>query len=112
MPKNNIHNLPKSFSSLRSLSNLRLSDNAINSENDFIVLGEMNNLSLLWLDANKITQLPPGIAHLKVKELYLDNNFINHLPEEIEECSELRVLYLGSLPREFGGLLEPEYYGT
>lgn len=96
LANNNIQNLPGSFGKLISLTNLRLSNNAINSSSNFVLLGKMKNLSILWLDANKIIELPSTISHLKVKELYLDNNFICQLPEEIAACSELCVMYLGN----------------
>ncbi len=96
LSNNDIQKLPGSFSKLISITNLRLSNNAIRSSGDFIHLGEMKNLSILWLDANGITALPSSISHLNVKELYLDNNFISQLPEEIAACSELCVMYLGN----------------
>lgn len=96
LSQNDIEELPKSLGKLTSLTNLKLSGNTIHSAENFVVLGEMPNLTMLWLDGNNIKILPATIGQLKVVKLYMDNNDISQLPTEITDCSKLCVMHLGN----------------
>eukprot|EP00191_Tetraselmis_sp_GSL018_P016000 CAMPEP_0177579576 /NCGR_PEP_ID=MMETSP0419_2-20121207/1039_1 /TAXON_ID=582737 /ORGANISM="Tetraselmis sp., Strain GSL018" /LENGTH=129 /DNA_ID=CAMNT_0019068263 /DNA_START=500 /DNA_END=890 /DNA_ORIENTATION=+ len=59
----------------------------------------MKSLQRLWLDRNRLAQLPREMANLdQLQELYLEDNCLASLPEELEGCKSLRKLFINGNP--------------
>ena len=58
-------------------------------------IGQLTNLSHLFLNSNQLTSLPPEIGQLtKLTHLYLRNNQLTSLPPEIGQLKNLTKLHL------------------
>ncbi|WP_375472488.1 COR domain-containing protein, partial [uncultured Nostoc sp.] len=75
-----------------------------------VEIGQLSNLSTLYLYSNQLKTLPVEIGQLSnLKELYLSANQLKALPVEIGQLSNLKKLYLSSnqltrLPAEISQL--------
>jgi internalin A len=79
-----------------------------------VEIGQLNNLSKLYLNANQLKSLPAEIGQLyNLDELDVHSNPLTSLPAEIGQLNNLRKLYLNSnqltsLPAEIGQLYKLE----
>ncbi|MEO7841588.1 MAG: leucine-rich repeat domain-containing protein [Anaerolineales bacterium] len=97
-----------------SIYGLRLSvlpDIVINlTELEFLNLGEnllttlpslekLKKLKILWLDTNKLGELPDSIGHINnLEELWLFGNQLNDIPPSLAQLENLKVLDLDNNP--------------
>ena len=92
---NELSALPSNLGKLR-LRDIRLSHNQLGSSEDYLILGQNDNLFSVWFDNNQITTIPPEIQALKnVGYLYYDHNCLRELPEEMSEMPRIGGLWLG-----------------
>ncbi|XP_021915656.1 leucine-rich repeat-containing protein 40-like isoform X2 [Zootermopsis nevadensis] len=100
---NKLAEIPPDIVSLRVLCKLDLSDNQINL---LPPLGDLRKLEVLFLQHNRLVNLPDVTGCLALKELHLAGNTIKEIDVEVfEGLSRLRVLNLRdntltSLPEE------------
>ena len=100
--------LPAKIGQLSNLTHLYLFDNSLRSLPPEI--GKLSNLTNLHLNYNSLNSLPSEIGRLsQLKNLYLTHNSLYSLPSEIGQLSNLTHLYLNynfldSLPPEIGKL--------
>lgn len=93
---NQLTRLPPNLSKLTKLQDLKLSNNTISNSTSYKVLGQLPNLRSLWIDQNQLTYLPNEIGLLStVNYLYLDNNLLTTLPKSIQLLPNLATLWLG-----------------
>ena len=93
---NQLNELPQELSLLKTLKDLRLSGNHISSPQAYITLAKLPQLFSLWLNNNALTDLPNEIGLLpRVGYLYLDNNSLTELPNGIVYMRRLSSLWLG-----------------
>ena len=58
-------------------------------------LGEIDNLTKLWLESNRFSSFPSTITKMKnLTELHLQDNQITSIPDEIGKCTNLKLLAL------------------
>lgn len=114
MYDNNINgDLPSEIGNLANLTYLWLQYNGITSIPDTI--GNLTKLEWLYLDNNKISVIPDSIGNLiYVNQLYLNSNFIETIPSTIWDMSWLRNLVLTdnqitSIPDSIGNLSLMQY---
>ncbi|MEM1293459.1 MAG: hypothetical protein AAGH67_18510 [Cyanobacteria bacterium P01_H01_bin.162] len=73
-------------------------------------LGQLANLTELYLDQNQLTQVPKELGHLtKLAVLYLDQNQLTQVPKELGQLANLTRLSLGhnqlkQVPKELSQL--------
>ena len=61
-------------------------------------IGQLSNLTRLYLDNNQITEIPESIGQLSnLTRLHLRNNQITEIPEPIGQLSNLTQLHLSFL---------------
>ena len=92
---NHFTSLPPEIGQLTNLTELFLHHNQL----DMIPtrLCTLSNLKLLWLNNNKITSVPFEIVQLKsLKRLHLDNNLISVFPDHLCQLTGLEILYLNN----------------
>ena len=100
--------LPREIGQLSNLTELFLSDNQLTELPKEI--GQLSNLTKLYLMYNQLTELPKEIGQLSnLTKLYLQINQLTELPKEIGQLSNLTSLDLSynqltELPREIGQL--------
>lgn len=74
---------------------LNLSDKSISRLSDIEGLFEMEDLEILNLSHNDLSEIPQNIGNLKhIKEINLSDNNLRNLPDTIMELSELNTLNL------------------
>ncbi|QTA85597.1 COR domain-containing protein [Desulfonema magnum] len=85
--------LPGEIGQLRNLSRLYLSYNQLKELPEEIA--QLRNLSRLYLNSNQLCKLPGGIGQLRnLTRLYLSYNQLKELPGEIGQIRNLSRLYL------------------
>lgn len=92
---NHFTSLPPEIGELTNLTELFLHHNHL----DMIPtrLCTLKNLRLLWLNNNKIASVPYEIVQLKsLKRLHLDNNLISVFPDHLCQLTDLEILYLNN----------------
>jgi len=103
-----LKSLPAEIGQLTNLTELYISDNQFSKLP--VEIWQLKNLTVLWLSSNKLSSLPAEIGQLKkLKVLYLSKNKLSSLPAEIGQLEKLTGLYLddnqlSSLPAEIGQL--------
>ncbi len=103
---NQLREVPKEIISMKSLVELRLSNNYLESIPGQI--GEMEHLRVLHLTNNKLSTLPSTIVQLKnLAELAAEDNKITELPDKITLLFRMRILRLSrnlieKLPAKIG----------
>lgn len=111
--QNQIERIDEAINSLTNLSTLIASNNLLSSSplpKDFGSY-HANNLKVLSLGGNQITNIPSQIYDLRaLKSLYLGSNLISELSKDVKRLENLRILYLGgncltSIPTEVGNLV-------
>jgi len=114
-----LQEVPLEIGNLTNLRKLRLSmnnltDNGLKWEG----LVSLKFLTILVLNCNRLTHVPPGIGLLTcLKQLNLSHNNIVHLPEEIGQLRQLEILWMNNnrlrtLPSTVGdccSLLEADF---
>jgi Leucine-rich repeat (LRR) protein len=104
LSQNNLKNLPVEINQIKRLQDLKLSNNQLKLPDLFLTLSNIPMLRSLWLDNNKISQIPPEITFLdQIVYLYIDENGFTVLPKEMSNMNKLMVLHaagnnLGELP--------------
>ena len=89
---NKITYLPVWITSLTVLKVLYLTNNQIS---DISLLAKMPSLELIYMNRNKVSELPEDIGNLKqLRRLYLGHNQLEYLPDSFYELTELRMLIL------------------
>jgi protein phosphatase 1 regulatory subunit 7 len=87
-----IKNTFKSENNLINLEYLFLTNNSISV---IKYVYNLKNLKVLELGFNKLTKISPFISNLdKLTHLYLHNNMIKILPNEILNLSTLKIFYI------------------
>ena len=92
---NHFTSLPPEIGQLTNLTELFLHHNQL----DMIPtrLCTLSNLKLLWLNNNKISSIPYEIVQLKsLARLHLDNNLISIFPDHLCQLTSLEILYLNN----------------
>ena len=92
---NQFTSLPPEIGQLTNLTELFLHHNQL----DMIPtrLCTLTNLKLLWLNNNKIASVPYEIVQLKsLTRLHLDNNLISSFPDHLCQLTSLEILYLNN----------------
>ncbi len=108
LSEKNITKLPPEIGQLTNLTRLYLHSNQLTSLPPEI--GQLTNLTTLSLSINQLTSLPPEIGQLtNLTGLHLNSNQLTSLPPEIGQLTNLTTLYLhsnqlASLPPEIGQL--------
>ncbi|MBO1256456.1 leucine-rich repeat domain-containing protein [Alteromonas sp. 5E99-2] len=93
---NGLDDLPDSLGGLKTLQDLRLSHNHIAQGDAYKVIAKLPRLFSLWLDNNQLTQVPDEIGLIKtVAYLYLDNNYLTKLPKSVKFMHWLSAIWLG-----------------
>ena len=109
LKRNNITKLPQNISTLSSLRDLNLSYNQLHDAPSYSYLGKLPKLYSLWIDHNKLTELPETIGSLdQVRFLYIDNNKLSTLPNELSTMRKVWVIHAGY--NEFAEL--PEVFAS
>jgi len=104
---NEIASLPKSLGNLVNLKKLKGGNNKIISIPSYI--GDFSKLEELSLNDNKISELPKSISNPNLSYLYLQNNQIVKIPDEIGNMKNLKVVNLShnsitKIPTSLGNL--------
>ncbi|OYE03995.1 leucine-rich repeat domain-containing protein [Nostoc sp. 'Peltigera membranacea cyanobiont' 232] len=100
--------LPAEIGQLSNLSQLYLQSNQLTMLP--VEIGQLSNLTVLDLSSNQLKIVPQQIGQLSnLRELYLSSNQLKTLPQQIGQLSNLRELYLNSnqlktLPQQIGQL--------
>jgi len=93
---NGISALPSSITQLNTIRDLNLSHNHLIDIESYRYLSELPALYNLWLDHNKLRELPKTIGLLdQVAYLYINNNQLTALPEEFTGLKGIWVLHMG-----------------
>lgn len=86
-----IETIPNEIAQLKALKACNMSHNMIHQIPR--VFGSLQSLSILRLSSNKISFVDPSIVNLRnLTELYLDHNMIRVIPNEIACMGSLKVL--------------------
>ncbi|XP_028768978.1 LRR repeats and ubiquitin-like domain-containing protein At2g30105 isoform X1 [Neltuma alba] len=91
---NSIQNVPVKIESLTGLEKLFLNANELLDESiSWEGLTTLKHLTVLSLNQNHLTTLPPALGSLiSLKELHVSNNKLVNLPNEIGHLTKLEVL--------------------
>mmetsp|Transcript_12367 Transcript_12367/g.15381 ORF Transcript_12367/g.15381 Transcript_12367/m.15381 type:complete len:295 (-) Transcript_12367:24-908(-) len=92
---NLIAKVPLSLNRLYFLIDLDLTHNQITKIEPDAFRG-LRQLSVLVLSHNSISDMKPFLSMVNLKALYLSNNQISHIPDEINQLTQLRVLHLNN----------------
>jgi len=93
----NLTTVPQEITLFQNLQMLDLGENKITELSP--ELFELKNLQILGLSHNQLKEIPPDIGKLKnLKELIIWNNQLKDLPKEIKELRKLEVLELKDNP--------------
>lgn len=94
LSNNNLNFLPDGIGKLKSLRDLKLSNNQMQLSELFINISNLPRLRSLWLDSNQIQSIPFEINLLdKLVFLYIDDNLLSEFPKEINRLEKLVVLH-------------------
>lgn len=80
---NELATLPETFCNLTQLERVFLGSNQLTSLPSCI--GNLKHLTVLSLYSNQLQELPLSLADLKLQELSLSGNPIEHIPKEIQD---------------------------
>ncbi|MBI3379908.1 hypothetical protein HY029_04090 [Candidatus Gottesmanbacteria bacterium] len=97
--------IPQSISNFKNLAIFIASNNNINQLP--VELGEISSLRMVDLSVNKIKQIDPIVSLSNLRFLYLTDNEISALPEDIGKMEKLLILRLNrnklnKLPQSIG----------
>ncbi|WP_298539622.1 hypothetical protein [uncultured Aquimarina sp.] len=107
LKNNKLTKLPENIKALKNLRDLNLSYNTIKDEESYSYLGELPKLYSLWIDHNKLKELPNSTGELsQIRFLYIDHNELKELPDQFTEMRKVWVIHAGynlfsELPPEF-----------
>ena len=100
--------MPKELGQLANLTELYLSQNQLTTVPK--ELGQLANLTELYLSQNQLTTVPKELGQLaNLTELYLSQNQLTTVPKELGQLANLTALYfsqnqLTTVPKELGQL--------
>jgi len=96
LKRNDIKTLPENIMDLKSIKDLNLSYNNLEGAQNFEFLAKLPKLYSLWLDHNKIKELPETIGELdQVRFLYIDHNELSQLPGTMKNMKKVWVIHGG-----------------
>ncbi len=96
LKSNNLSRLPENITQLTGLKDLNLSYNHLNDHDSYVYLGKLPYLYSLWIDHNKLKELPNTIGKLiQIRFLYIDHNELEILPDQLTNMKKLWVLHAG-----------------
>jgi len=96
LQNNKLTTLPENINQVTSLEDLNLSKNQINDGMTFHHLSKLPKLNSLWLTQNEIQQLPQELFELnQIRNLYLEKNNLNTVPLEISQMKKVWVVHIG-----------------
>ncbi|XP_061764214.1 leucine rich repeat containing 8 VRAC subunit Aa [Nerophis ophidion] len=110
--------IPTPIFSLHNLQEINLKDNNLKTMDDMITIQELRRLVCLKLWYNQIACIPPWIGNLNnLERLYLNRNKIEELPSQLFSCLRLRLLDLShnnltSIPANVGLLHNLQYFAV
>lgn len=91
---NALTRLPENITTIKTLKELNLSFNNLVDANTYTYLGKLPLLYSLWIDHNKLEQVPKTIGALnQLRFLYLGHNQLSELPQEMAKMKKLWVLH-------------------
>lgn len=94
--RNNLVTLPSEISNMTALTALNLSYNSISNPEVFQLLANLPHFQSLWLTDNNIDTLPEEIGLLNsLRNLYLEHNMLSGLPDTMQKLSNLMVVHAG-----------------
>lgn len=96
LQQNSLENIPFQIAKITSLTGVNLSNNKIKNSQAFETLAKLPNLKSLWLTNNKIYNLPEEIGlFTSLRNLYLEHNYLTTLPNSVKNLKKVTVLHLG-----------------
>lgn len=96
LQENDLIGLPSNISNLEKLDGINLSKNHILENSTFTHLSKLPKLRSVWLTNNALTQLPEDIGLLdQLNFLYIEHNQLKELPKSVEKLKKLTVLHMG-----------------
>ena len=92
-----IYNIPFSFTQLTELRKLRFENNNINNLSSLENIFSLNNIEELYLHDNNITELPDNIGgSTSLKKIAIYNNSISLIPQSIGDLENLEIPEIGN----------------
>jgi len=96
LKNNKLTKLPKNITTLKNLRDFNLSYNTIEDEKSYSYLGKLPKLYSLWIDHNKLKELPSTIGELsQIRFFYMDHNELKELPDQLTEMRKAWVIHAG-----------------
>lgn len=97
LSSNYLQVLPHSLTQCKQITSLRLSYNSISGESIAKTVGQLPRIKKLWIDQNKIEQLPKDLSGLKnIRYLYAYSNNLKTLPEDLGALKRLWEIHLAN----------------
>ncbi|WP_139195569.1 leucine-rich repeat domain-containing protein [Aquimarina amphilecti] len=96
LKNNQLTKIPENITALNTLRDLNLSYNKIHDEASYSYLGQLPKLYSLWIDHNKLEQLPNTIGQLnQIRFFYVDHNYLKGLSDQLLEMKNVWVIHAG-----------------
>jgi len=93
---NHLDQIPKHIAKLTTLKEINLSHNQITGPESFNSLAALPNLHSIWMTDNQLQALPQEIGKLSaLRNLYLEHNQLSSLPASIASLKKVSVMHLG-----------------
>lgn len=97
LSSNYLQVLPHSLTQCKQITSLRLSYNSISEESIAKTVGQLPRIKKLWIDHNKIQQLPKDLSGLQnIRYLYAYSNNLQTLPKDLGALKRLWEIHLAN----------------